>query len=320
MLSTLFISQITTIDYAYVHPIRYTIEGGSLNLNAEITGNIEPIENVVVDFGTIKKSIKQFIDDKEYGFDHKLWVPENHNKKNGFENHSFNDSSNKISMYPFTGGNKIYVVSTQKFTLICPKNAIKVCDVSSIAETIQLYLEDRLYNEYPESEFKIKVSLTDQPSLPLGISNGYEVPFTYVHGLKKSSSWGCQNIAHGHKSWLLFVNDKGEALPVPDDFKLKISLFLDERLFIWKENVIGNDHVGLTLGYETSRGMFYLCIKGEESKFPKFHLIDTETTVEHLAEWFVKYFAEDIEKMVKLGASYVYFSEGLVKGSRVSLK
>lgn len=83
--STLFIGNLTTIDYAYIHPTRYTIKGGSLNLSVEVTGDIEPVENVVVDFGTIKKKIKSLIDDKEEGFDHKLWVPENHGGVEDFE-------------------------------------------------------------------------------------------------------------------------------------------------------------------------------------------------------------------------------------------
>lgn len=315
--STLFIGNLTQIDYAYVHPTQLIIKGGSLNLNVEVTGNIEPVENVVVDFGTIKKSIKRLIDDKEEGFDHKIWVPENHGGIDDFELWSVPGETNcsRIAMFPFGDGRM--VVSTPKFTLACPKNAIKVCKISFVSDSIRDYLEEKLNAEYPNSEIKVKVLLTDRPVLPFDNFPGNEISFTYVHGLKKSTSWGCQNIAHGHKSWLLFVDAYGQVVHLPDEFKLKIEDDLDGRMFIWSDNIVSDDDSGLQIGYETPRGNFYLVI---DKPSVRTHIIDTETTVEHLAEWFVSYFEEDVRKMVKLGATSVYFSEGLVKGARIRLK
>lgn len=317
--STLFIGNLTTIDYAYIHPTRYTIKGGSLNLSVEVTGNIEPVENVVVDFGTIKKKIKSLIDDKEEGFDHKIWVPENHGGVEDFEIWVKSGTSNKkrIAMFPFGDGRM--VVSTPKFTLACPENAIRVCkyDNNMTDASIKEYLEEKLAIEYPDSNIRVSVYLTDRPELPYSNQPGYETPFTYVHGLKNSTSWGCQNIAHGHKSWLLFVDGYGQVVHLPDEFRLKIEDYLDSHMFIWRDNIITDDDVGLKVGYETPRGAFYLII--DRASF-KIHMLDTETTVEHLAEWFVTFFEEDVKKMWESGATAVYFSEGLVKGARVSLR
>jgi hypothetical protein len=209
------------------------------------------------------------------------------------------------------------VVSTPKFTLACPKNAIKVCKISFVSDSIRDYLEGKLNVEYPNSDIKVKVLLTDRPVLPFDNFPGYETSFTYVHGLKNSTSWGCQNIAHGHKSWLLFVDGYGQVVYPPHEFVLKIEDYLDSRMFIWSDNIVSDDDNGLTIGYETPRGNFYLVI---DKISVKTHIIDTETTVEHLAEWFVSYFEEDVKEMMKLGATSVYFSEGLVKGARIRLK
>lgn len=318
--STLFIGSVTTIDYAYVHSTKLTIVGGSLNLSVEVTGNIEPVENVVVDFGTIKNKIKHLIDDKEEGFDHKIWVPEKHGDIDDFESWTVPgkvEDYERIAMFPFGDGRM--VVSTPLFTLACPRNAIKVCKCDSIliSDSIRDYLEEKLNIEYPNSAIKVKVLLTDRPVLPHDNFPGNEISFTYVHGLKNSTSWGCQNIAHGHKSWLLFLDGYGQIVHPSHDFKLKIEDYLDGRMFIWRDNVLSDNDLGLTIGYETTRGAFYLVI---DKASIKTHIIETETTVEHLAEWFVSFFEEDVKEMVKLGATSVYFSEGLVKGARVSLR
>lgn len=321
--STLFIGNLTVIDYAYVHPTNLTITGGSLNLSVEVTGNVEPIENVVVDFSTIKKTIKNLIDDKEEGFDHKIWVPEEHGDAKDFEKWLIPGNANfeSIVMFPFDYklNKQRMVVATPKFTLACPRNAIKVCNYNNdmISHSIRDYLEENLNIEYPNSDIKVKAFVTDRPVLPYDNFPGNETSFTYVHGLKNSTSWGCQNIAHGHKSWLLFVNGYGQVIHLPEVFRLKIKDTLDGHMFIWRDNVIGDDGEKLQIGYETFRGNFHLLINKTGIKT---HIINTETTVEHLAEWFVSFFEEDVKEMMLLGASRAYFSEGLVKGACINLK
>ena len=303
--STLFIGNLTTIDYAYVHPTKHTICGGSLNLSVEVSGKIEPNENLVVDFGTIKKTIKNLIDDKEEGFDHKIWVPKDSA-----------DSAEYLITFPY---NDSMVVSTSIFSLVCPKNAIKECNYADgmVSSSIKKYLEEKLNIEYPNSDIKVAVFLSDRPVLPFeNVVSGCS--FTYVHGLKNSTSWGCQNIAHGHKSWLLFVNGYGQSVPLSYELDLKIKEYIDDCMFIRRDNIIRDedDDVGLMIGYETPRGKFYLAV---DKKKIKTCILDTETTVEHLAEWFVSFFEEDMRKMWEKGVTTVYFSEGLVKGARVSL-
>ena len=65
--------QVTTIDYAYINTEGQLL-GGSYNADFEVTGDIEFNEQVVIDFGKVKKAIKQIIDGKFHGFDHKLWI------------------------------------------------------------------------------------------------------------------------------------------------------------------------------------------------------------------------------------------------------
>lgn len=318
--STLFIGNITQIDYAYIDPTRLTIKGGSLNLSVEVTGAVEPIENVVVDFGTIKKSIKNLIDDKEDGFDHKLWVSED----SGMVDYTkirwaMNGSSSREMIALVPQGVGQIVVSTPQFTLVCPKNAIRVCKYENgmLGDSIRDYLEEKLNTEYPNSGIKVKVFLTDSPTLPYNNQPGAETSFTYVHGLKNSTSWGCQNIAHGHKSWLMFLDGYGNVVHLPESFRLSIKDHLDGNMFVWCDNIVRDSVDVLSIEYNTPRGYFYLVVNKASVKT---HVIDTETTVEYLAEWFVSYFEEEVKEMMKLGATSIYFSEGLVKGARIRLK
>ena len=68
---TMFFSQPTVIDHAYIDQ-EGRVVGGSFNPDFLVTGEIDPKEKVVIDFGTGKKQIKALIDHKEFGYDHKL--------------------------------------------------------------------------------------------------------------------------------------------------------------------------------------------------------------------------------------------------------
>lgn len=70
--ATMFLSNLTILDHAILDE-RGNVVGGSFNPSFFVAGEIDPIEQVVVDFSTVKKEIKNIIDDRETGFDHKLW-------------------------------------------------------------------------------------------------------------------------------------------------------------------------------------------------------------------------------------------------------
>ena len=320
--ATMFMGNITQIDFAYIDLNKQMLKGGSLNLSVEVTGPIEEQENVVVDFGSIKRTIKSIIDDKEEGYDHKLWVTKDFGDRTDVDSWVKPGATinKKIAMFEHAGQ---VIVATPSFMIYCPKNAIKIYDQRSsfLVKEIEEYLEfnlNRVYQLPISQSLKIRVYLTDTPLLPYGHTPGVQYNFRYVHGLRQSTSWGCQNIAHGHLSWLLFLDGHHNVVPLDEDFKLKMDDEMNDHIFIWKDNVSIETAYVVNVDYQTfSRGYFNMSLSKEACRY---QVIETETTVEHLVDWFVEHFQDDIAKMVEKGATRLYFSEGLVKGACVSLK
>jgi hypothetical protein len=138
--------------------------------------------------------------------------------------------------------------------------------------------------------------------------------FTYVHGLKDSTSWGCQNISHGHLSYLILQS--GNTYNVGSNISqlaADICDDIDKAVFINTENIVRDDSDSITIEYTTPRGVF----KATYSKSAYNTIVlETETTVEHLVEYVcAKYERELQEAAVQI----VYLSEGLSKGACITL-
>jgi hypothetical protein len=71
--STMFLANLSVVDHAVLIP-EGLIRGNSHNPSFEVSGVVDEVENVVCDFSTIKKRMKQLIDDHDMGFDHKCWI------------------------------------------------------------------------------------------------------------------------------------------------------------------------------------------------------------------------------------------------------
>ena len=80
-IAELFLSDLTVVDHAYIDDSGNVV-GGSFNPTFYVAGNVDPVEQVVVDFSTIKKDIKNIIDSRLIGFDHKLWVIDGYSNVN----------------------------------------------------------------------------------------------------------------------------------------------------------------------------------------------------------------------------------------------
>lgn len=329
MISTMFLNDLTVVDHAYITE-HGDVRGGSFNPSFLVEGEIDPVEKVVVDFSTIKKQLKQFIDDKELGFDHKLWVI------NGLSNiTSIEVDGVLVTDFADLLDHKVYsstsnvTILTPTVTLNVPKNAVKFIDPDHCEYTIDNV--GKWLSEYLNDCFGGNVTVTCHNTinahtlLPVQVAPiGY---FTYAHGLKDSTSWGCQNIAHGHLSFIQLV---GSATPdVQREIISMITADLDGTVFINKENVVVEtaEHVGIK--YTTPRGSF----TGLYEKFnPRAHnicktviaaspahcvILDSETTIEFLVEY-VKSEYSNIFK--KFGITAVMVSEGLSKGAYVTIE
>lgn len=303
--STIFNRNISVIDHAYINHLGQVV-GGSYHLNVDIGGSIENNEQVVVDFSRIKKDIKEIVDSKEDGFDHKLWLITGYSRANvifpAFSNNAF--------------------VHSNACWMQVPKNAIKqfdgTTDVRESAElAIQKQLQIELSKKYPNSNLFVKVSLTTEAFTINKKSDNFSF-FTYSHGLKNSSSWGCQNVGHGHLSFIEWFHDSNYSNECSDcmnavkELKSKIAE-LDGAVFVFSENIESETEKEIKIKYTTERGEWIALYKKEENNIV---VLPIETTVENITNWFVtkydKILAQAHIKQIRI-------SEGLAKGALVNL-
>ena len=300
--STLFLNNITAIDHAYIDATGAII-GGSVNPTMHVTGEVDEAEKVVVDFSTVKKSLKHIIDAKYSGFDHKLWIIE------GFSNCTVEES-----------GRANLSIVTPQLTINAPRDAFKFIKTPfHLAEDGTPNFESAVVDQM-EQELMSELAVL-HPNVGIHISLDFDeafycnprmdtraVPFRYTHGLKSSTSWGCQNIAHGHLSFLAAATDNVEATEALLSY---IADDIDGTIFIRKENIIQLTNDSLMIGYKTDRGDFNMTITGDYA-FAKVIGLETETTVEFLAEAIADQYREALREA---GVRQLFVSEGLNKGA-----
>lgn len=301
MKSCLFIENVTQLDFATFDGDG-VLHGKSYTVSVRVDGEVEEKEAVVVDFSTIKKDIKGLIDDPQTGYDHKLIIQL--------------QRGNVDVLQPRDG----YIhIKTPSFFSVVPENAVKIIyEDTTLPYSIKHYLEANLKEKYKESNIKVHVFLSDDALYPKYIRNMSIGSFGYVHGLKNSSSWGCQNINHGHSSWFgIQVYDPVKGKVARD----KILAYVIEAVFVWKDNIyepedfpipgvdLDKSKDWVCVKYYTPRGRFLSCY---DKSVYNVVVLETETTIEHLAQHLVDKFRDELKGA---GATSLYVSEGLSKGA-----
>lgn len=279
--SSMFLCDTTNVDYAYIDE-EGNIIGGSIRPKFIVTGRVDGKENVVVDFSTIKKTLKKLIDDQGEGFDHKLWWIE---------------GVSKGTIY-FPGINTVSI-ETPKLTISGPKNIVRIHKSQS---EFKDYLTSKLRDLYPLVDIDLTIDYSTNFDLPEDISTA-AYSFRYVHGLRDSTSWGCQNIAHGHLSYIC-AKSKFKSVEL-DMLMMEIATELDKTVFIWDSNF---NSKAVAIDYLCERGYMKMSFKDHQ----KIKVLDTETTVEHLVEYVWKTWQKELQK---LDVEMLYVSEGLSKGA-----
>lgn len=322
-ISTMFLSDVSVVDHAFIDN-KGKIIGGSFNPCFLVSGEIDPQEKVVVDFSTVKKSFKEIIDHKETGFDHKLWIIEGWSDCEVIETEVTADSGNKY--------NSLYIMSPV-VSLCVPVNAVKRVHISNlnmssfdyykhedVAVWFNYYLQTEMQNRYPNINIKIETEITENMHhiFKSNPNRSDLIRFRYTHGLKDSTSWGCQNIAHGHLSYMFVEYDPSAATTIN---KLMIKDIVNQQLehiaqelhnvvFINKENLIDNSDNQLS--YETKRGLFSELLSLDDINTV---VLETETTIEFIVEYIKQTFDPSFVKLY--GIKTLYVSEGLSKGAMV---
>lgn len=288
MESSIFFNDLTVIDFSLITKDGLIV-GGSATLNLELSGPIDSHEGVVVDFSAGKKQIKALIDGIG-GFDHKCWV--NVDEPNIIIEQNVEADTVKVT-HRLSG-----------LTIEGETDMFSWIHGDRPEDEITKFLNERL-SPYVVSNVFLNTSV-----IPVPTTDTTSHIFRYVHGLKYSTSYGCKNLIHGHKSYIsakLAPNaDKGLA----DRVLASIASALDGTIFADAEDT---DAKGLTykVSYSTKeRGRMSM------SFTQKFIVLETQTTVEHLVEYIC---ARYYDQLVTAGVTELYVSEGLCKGAKVVL-
>ena len=325
--SIMFLTHVSCVDHAYIDN-NGCVVGGSFHPNFIIGGTPDPVEKVVVDFSTVKKDVKQAIDqhifdDVHNGFDHKLWIIEGYSNVTSVK--YINNDDGEITDVEINTPNLFLQLPLDAVKLIKPlPKFITNYDPTYIGEAFRVHVYDHLLKKYPNINLTVECSNTVDPHLPIkgfgqninGVG-GFRY-FSYVHGLKDSTSYGCQNVAHGHLSFIQVDVDPNlvlyeEGVVVIDKLLDGIACDLDNTVFVREENIVGEASDSLLLKYTTKRGNFVMVLNTNQHKIV---VLPTETTVEFLTHYVIHKYRE---RLVSAGVTSIFVSEGLSKGSMVTL-
>lgn len=303
--STMYLSSVTVVDHAFINQ-EGKVQGGSYNPTFVVSGSVDPVENVVVDFSTVKKDIKKIIDDRETGFDHKLWIINSGTDERFSDCFVFENAPGRVK------------VMSSSVELDVPANAI--CFIPLEGRTLEQYWSDYMTEKlgavHPGVNIKVTVKLETTMT---GLDNECEdFMFTYVHGLRDSTSWGCQNNSHGHLSYmqLLDENMRTHAQKKAEYCNLMRRMCdeFDGSVFIRRENVtLDTDEVVTCVYTSTDRGTWRAAYNKRNLKTI---VLDTETTIEHLVAHIAQSFKTEL---TSTGGRYLAVSEGLTKGALFDL-
>lgn len=313
--STIFINEPTVVDHSYITGSG-RIVGGSVNPTFLVTGEVTEDENVVLDFSKAKKELKRWIDDNDNGFDHKCWIVQHVSQLISVVDLNTKENVGDWSYLASSSDpDRLLAVSTPMLQLRAPKSAFRFVMNQSgerdVNRAVATAMESWLKEHMPE--FSIRVLMRENP-IPVDHNEHTTHPFRYVHGLKHSSSWGCQNIAHGHLSFIAIDGQWGGSKTAIDSVTASIARQLNDTVFISAENY-DRDEYFVNIGYEsTSRGRFEMSINRAAQQ--KYVVLETETTIEHIIEYVAANFKTQLKSV---GATRLYVSEGLSKGAVLEL-
>lgn len=340
------LNDVSVLDHAVLDSNGH-IRGGCYIVKALVSGPVCPIENVVVDFSSIKKKMKKLIDDTARGYDHKLLILGDYSnceivqevEKPKLSEEKINRAMQELKYRQYDSPTHMQVTS-QHIDFTMPRDCVTYVPSVELGEevdeneAIRLQIENGLQNLLQHNlgfmelanitGLDIKLVLEEEPRL-FDPSNMHKM-FRYAHGLKNSTSYGCQNPSHGHLSYIEFLgvdaDDEVKLSDIAEEQLEKVLKEFDNKYYINAENVdeewirLGNPNVHFS--YISYRSTFKLLYKGVD----KFKVFDTETTIEHLADAVadeIRSYSKLHEELQKLGCDKIMVSEGLSKGAMANL-
>ena len=316
MKQQIFVDNVTVIDLSRWSFRKQAFRGDSFNLHCKVSGPVEPQEGVVVDFSKGKKEIKAAVDRhvelegdlpvatilNRNGFDHKLVLPSapRFRTLSAKEAELFSASQFSIERTSETHC-AVTTKRSPQIALHMPLDALKSLPADILFDLeggdtrrFQAIISEFLATTIEGLHFT--ASLDRKPhtgTIEHTFGGDYHlVKYSYTHGLRNSSSFGCQNIAHGHSSFVASV-DQAEALAISS--YLHGAHIYDGST--WDKALDG-------CAYETrSRGTFtYSGVRRAHT-----HLVDVgaEPSIENIAAY--------VASELKIRSPF-FLSEGLQKG------
>ena len=248
-MAQLFVNRLTVIDFSYLHPERGLL-GESWLVDIVLKGDLDA-QGMVLDFGEVKRSVKQLIDDH---FDHRLLVPAAH-----------------PDLQQMTRSGQLHLdFTTQDGHLIqhsSPPAAVGLIDREAITtETLASAIVEALQPGMPANVESLDVRLR-----PESIAGAF---YHYSHGLKHHCG-NCQRIAHGHRSRLLIERDGQRDTALEQTWAERW-----RDIYIASRDDLKQEQDGYRLfSYVSPQGKFQLRLPAGRC-----YLIDTDSTVENLAQ------------------------------------
>lgn len=282
----LFVNDLTVMDFSYLCPKRGMV-GESWIVDLILHGDLDE-QNMVLDFGKVKKQVKRIIDDT---VDHKLVIPSEYSGVDA--THIENSDYMKVAFE---------LESQQHIQISCPNDAFCFIDADKVEmNDVILHLASVIKPQLPSNVKKVELSLRTEQ-----ISGFY---YHYTHGLKKHDG-NCQRIAHGHRSKIqIFEN----GMKSPRLEKLWAASWEDIYVATTEDKVepdqlkfICCNDEQVAYQYEAAQGLFELVM-------PKsaVYEMEVDTTVELIAQYIAdKLKADNPENDYKIVAY-----EGVAKGA-----
>jgi 6-pyruvoyl-tetrahydropterin synthase len=271
----LFVDDLTHVDFTYLDAKRGLV-GESWAVRLELDGQLND-EGMIVDFGIVKKRVKQWFD---AGLDHSLVI------------------ADKTPNLKVTKAEKTSVVewlypSGERLRCSAPHQAFEILPVDAIEpDPVARWCEKELATIFPTVS-GIKVTL-----YPEVIDGAY---YHYTHGLQKHEG-NCQRIAHGHRSRIHILVDGERDQALEAQWAQRF-----EDIYIGTENhVVSRSDQSIDFAYQAPQGEFSLTLPSSVV-----YMIDTESTVELIANHLAQVISASLPgKQIEVRAF-----EGIGKGS-----
>ena len=281
-MTSLFVKQLTTLDFSYLCPRRGLV-GESWLVDVTLSGELDD-QGMVFDFGHVKKKIKASLDTLA---DHRLLIPTS-------------SSAAKVTQHE----DQLHIeFQTPSGAIQClsPAQAILLVDSPEITpETLKPYLEHIVIQELPDNVKAVDLLLYHEP-----IDGAY---YHYSHGLKKHLG-NCQRIAHGHRSKIeVYSSGKRNAELEQQWADIWCDIYIATREDL--QRTFKKDGLDFyQFGYTSDQGYFELIIPCERC-----YLVETDSTIELLAQ----HMAQELRLLNDGQAVKVIAYEGFNKGASSS--